>query len=74
MAKHVNPFAYASDEKEVYAALQRDFKRDDLIIQMPNIVVIVGLLYLCRHLSGREYLAALAVGGGVLVHICYFVT
>ena len=57
---HENLFAYG-DVREVYEGLQRDYKRDVRQIQIMDAVGVVAVVYLARHLSGWDYVAAIVL-------------
>jgi len=71
MAQHTNLFGYVDGEGEFYAALQRDFKRDDRIIQIAALAIGIAIFYLFRHLSGLDYLAAIVGGGAAIALVLY---
>lgn len=56
---HINLFAWAADDHEVYAALQRDTKRDIGVRQALNMIFLAAVAYLSRHLPGLDQAAAL---------------
>ena len=57
---HTNLFAYAGDRHEVYEALQRDYKRDHRQTQIMDVILVVAVLYLARHLQGWDVFAVVA--------------
>ena len=59
---HINLFAWAADDHEVYAALQRDTKRDIGVRQALNMIFLAAVAYLSRHLPGLDQAAALGSG------------
>ncbi len=70
---HNNLFAWAADDREVYAALLRDTKRDVRVRQALNLIFIGAVLYLTRHLPGLDRLAAIVAVSSALSGVQYFI-
>lgn len=73
MAQHNNLFAHTDDRSEAYAALRRDFKRDHRTISIADVVTIIAVLYLCRNMSGLDYVAMVVLAGAVLTRLNSFI-
>ena len=56
---HNNLFAYGN-ERDVYEALQRDFKRDTRQTQIMDLMICALVLFLTRHFSFWARIAAFA--------------
>lgn len=70
---HTNLFAWAADDREVYAALQRDTKRDIRVRQALNLIFLGAVLYLCRHMPGTDQAAAVIAAWAGLAGLQYFI-
>ena len=60
MAEHVNLFSYG-DEHEVYAGLQRDYKRDGRQAQIMDLVATGAVVWLTRTWQPVDIFAAVAL-------------
>lgn len=70
---HNNLFNWASDDREVYATLQRDTKRDIRVRQSLNFVFIAAVAYLSRDMPGLDRLAAVVAAWSGLAGLQYFI-
>lgn len=70
---HLNLYDYAEDEAEVYAALQRDSKRDSLQIRVMDALTLALLFYLGRNLPKGDLVALLMLGALILSRLNTFI-
>lgn len=70
---HNNLFAWAADDREVYAALLRDAKRDIRIRHVLNVIFFGAIVYLTRPLAGLDQAAAVIAAWAGLVGLQYFI-
>jgi hypothetical protein len=72
MFTHQNLSAHG-DRRDVYAALQRDYKRDTRQIQIMDVAGFIMVVFLVRHLSGWDYIASVLFFVIVLARLNTFI-